>query len=80
VEQFTLVAIVALRGKVSGMNLPPAKDERRAVPRHIRDGEHDMLEETSSFSEGGAPARRARIWLYLAAVAALGIGIWFFLG
>jgi hypothetical protein len=44
--------------KVDGMNLPgePA-NERRAVPRHIRDGEHDSFEDTLA---GVPPVRTAK--------------------
>ena len=70
---------VARRLKVAGMNLPgePAND-RRSVPRHIRDGEHDSFEDTMS---GLPPAKAARgrwllIWLVVAALA-VGLVAWF---
>jgi hypothetical protein len=64
------------------MNLPsdpsgePA-DDRRAVPRHIRDAEHDMIEEPVSRagSDRGA-ARRMGLWICLAILAAGGFGLW----
>ena len=70
-------------GRVRGMNLPRApRDDRRTVPRHLRDSEHDM--------SGGAPGsgtrtedaadsgRRLRIWIY-AVLAALIVAtsLWF---
>jgi hypothetical protein len=64
------------------MNLPPEpKDDRRAVPRHIRDGEHDMLEDTlgSNPAVAAAPGRRSRLWIYIAVVLAAGAGLWFML-
>ena len=64
------------------MNLPPEpKDDRRAVPRHIRDGEHDMLEDTLGSNPGGAaaPGRRARLWIYIGILLAAGAGLWFML-
>jgi hypothetical protein len=66
------------------MNLPtgssqePAND-RRAVPRHIRDGEHDSLEDTmAGVPAGGAPRPRLVMGLICVAVAlAAGFGAWF---
>ena len=63
------------------MNLPPEpKDDRRAVPRHIRDGEHDMLEDTLGSNPAGVgPGRRSRLWIYIGVVLAAGAGLWFLL-
>lgn len=57
-------------------------NDRRAVPRHLRDGENDLLSSTGAFGQRAedARARRGRGWaLALAAVAAaLALG-WFLL-
>jgi hypothetical protein len=57
-------------------------NDRRAVPRHLRDGENDLLSSTGAFGQRAGDARpgRARGWaLLLAAVAAaLALG-WFLL-
>ena len=64
-----------------GMNLPPdPSHERRAVPRHMRDGEHDPLADTGIFGSrtsdvGGG---RARMIVYaLLVLAAAGVAAWF---
>jgi len=58
-------------------------NDRRAVPRHLRDGENDLLSSTGTFGPRTEDARpgRGRGWaLVLAAVAAaLALG-WFLLG
>ena len=73
------------RRKVPGMNQgsPPVSRERRSVPRHLRDNEHDM--------SGAAPGsgtraedvlgagRRTRLWIY-AAVATVIVGLVLWLG
>jgi hypothetical protein len=56
------------------MNLPP--DERRAMPRHIRDGEHHGWHEAGDPAIGRAPRRRFRLWVFLLAVAVLIAGLW----
>ena len=66
------------------MKLPPqtstdASNDRRAVPRHIRDAEHEPLEAELS-PDQGTPARRVRLWLYLVVVAALIAGLWYYNG
>jgi hypothetical protein len=54
-------------------------NDRRAVPRHLRDGENDLLSSTGTFGQraADAPPRRGRGWLFAAAalVAAL-VGGW----
>jgi len=56
------------------MNLPPApSNERRAVPRHIRDGEHTELED--SVEKVAESRRRPNLWILLAVVA-VAIGAW----
>jgi hypothetical protein len=67
------------------MNLPPQSsnepDERRAVPRHIRDGEHELLQEVGEMSaDAAAPGRRLRLWIVLVVVAALVAGLWYYNG
>ena len=68
------------------MNLPPqtsngTANERRAVPRHIRDGEHGPLHEAGELSPGPRTRRRRpRLWMILAVVAALIAGLWFYTG
>jgi len=57
-------------------------NDRRAVPRHLRDGENDLLSSTGVFGQRADDARigRRRAWaLAIAAVAAaLALG-WFLL-
>jgi hypothetical protein len=61
------------------MNQPPGND-RRAVPRHIRDAEHDLSRDLPAGQESQDSAgRRLRLLAWLAAVAALGAGLWYFL-
>jgi hypothetical protein len=59
----------------------PAND-RRAVPRHLRDGENDLLASTGVFGQRAmdARSRRVRGWAaaLLATAAALAAG-WFLL-
>jgi len=66
-----------------GMNLPPPApneaDERRAVPRHIRDAEHEPLEAEQS-PDQGTPGRRLRLWILLVVAAALIAGLWYYNG
>ena len=64
------------------MTLPPhSPNERRAVPRHIRDGEHDMLHDAvEGAPRTGNPGRRWRVLVYLAVAAALVLGLWFYNG
>jgi hypothetical protein len=66
------------------MKLPPqtsddAPNERRAVPRHIRDAEHEPLEAELS-PDQGTPGRRLRLWILLVVVAALIAGLWYYNG
>ena len=69
-------------GKVRGMNLPP-RDERRTVPRHLRDSEHDMSGSAPGSGRRADDARAAgtalRIWVYVAVFAVL-MGMVFWLG
>jgi len=57
-------------------------NDRRAVPRHLRDGENDLLSSTGAFGQRAedAASRRGRGWaLIIAALAAaLALG-WFLL-
>ena len=57
-------------------------NDRRAVPRHLRGGENDMLSSTGAFGQraGDAMSRRGRGWaLVIAAVGAAIAAGWFFL-
>jgi hypothetical protein len=64
--------------KVRGMTQPeqPAND-RRSVPRHIRDAEHDMSRDLPAGQE--TAGRHSRLWIWLAVALALGTGLWFVL-
>ncbi len=65
--------------RVAGMK-PPQDQERRAVPRHIRDAEHDAWGDVPAAADDPQTAgRRLRPWVYLAVIAALGLGLWYFL-
>jgi hypothetical protein len=65
-----------------GMSLPPPTpkeaNDRRAVPRHIRDGEHDGWQDAVEQSSGAAPARRFRLWMFRVVIAAAIAGLWFY--
>ena len=57
-------------------------NDRRAVPRHLRDGENDLLSSTGAFGQRteDAASRRGRGWaLILFAVAVVAAAAWFFL-
>jgi hypothetical protein len=61
------------------MNLPgETANDRRAVPRHIRDGEHDMLEESMSRAPppGRAAGRWMWLWICVVVLLAGGFGLW----
>jgi hypothetical protein len=63
------------------MNSPqqPAND-RRAVPRHMRDGEHELMEQTGSFQARATDVKggRGRMILYaLLVLGAAGVAAWF---
>ena len=62
------------------MDLPPTSaNERRAVPRHMRDGEHVPWDEAAAAEGGQAPRRRPALGLLLDALAILA-GLWAWLG
>lgn len=65
-----------------GMNLPPdSPNDRRAVPRHIRDGEHEMWQDAAETAAGAAgPRRRWRVLVFVVVVAALVLGLWLYTG
>jgi hypothetical protein len=69
-------------GKVRGMESPP-RDERRTVPRHLRDSEHDMSGSAPGSGRRAEDARNARlglrVWIY-AVVSAVMVGIAIWLG
>jgi len=56
------------------MNLPPkAGEDRRLVPRHLRDSEHDLpgvAPGSGTRAEDADGSRRMRVWVY-AVLAAL---------
>jgi hypothetical protein len=57
-------------------------NDRRAVPRHLRDGENDLLSSTGAFGRRAedAASRRGRGWaLLVAALAAVLAAAWFLL-
>ena len=57
-------------------------NDRRTVPRHLRDGENDLLSSTGAFGQRAGDARsgRGRGWLLaLTAVAAALAVVWFLL-
>jgi hypothetical protein len=64
-----------------GMALPSdPSHERRAVPRHMRDGEHDPLADTGIFGARATDVRggRGRMLVYaLVVLAAAGVAAWF---
>jgi hypothetical protein len=67
------------------MTLPPSPpDDRRTVPRHLRDSEHDMSPSAPGSGTRAEDARGGpgpRTWIYAAILAvAVGIGLWLGLG
>jgi hypothetical protein len=64
------------------MDLPPgSSNERRHLPRHIRDGEHEPWQDAGDTAANAArPGRRWRIWVWVVLVAALVLGLWFYNG
>jgi hypothetical protein len=61
--------------KVGAMN--GQDHERRAVPRHIRDAEHDSWDEAPAGPE--TAGRRVRLLVYLVTILIAGTGLWYFL-
>ena len=64
------------------MNLPSNPDEdRRTVPRHLRDSEHEKLSDTGVFGQRAEDAvpRMRRVWIALALSVALAAAAWFWL-
>jgi len=65
---------------LGGMNLPPVPDQdRRTVPRHIRDGEHSLLDESLGSEAPPTVATRTRWWAYLLLVVVAGCVLWYLL-
>ncbi|MEJ0086463.1 MAG: hypothetical protein WDO72_12315 [Pseudomonadota bacterium] len=64
------------------MNLPhdPSREpttDRRAVPRHIRDGEHDVIDEAvAPAGAEKAAIRRMLLWICAAILLAGAFGLW----
>ena len=58
----------------------PAND-RRAVPRHLRDSEHEKLSDTGVFGQRAedAVSRKRGIWIAIALVVALAAAAWFWI-
>jgi hypothetical protein len=67
---------------VRGMDLPPgSSNERRHLPRHIRDGEHEPWQDAGEIAAGAArPGRRRLVLLCVVLIAALVVGLWFYNG
>ena len=66
------------------MDLPP-KDERRTVPRHLRDSEHDRSGMAPGSGRRAEDARNARlgvrVWIYAAVSAVMvATAIWLGIG
>jgi hypothetical protein len=64
---------------LGAMSLPEDSDnDRRAVPRHLRDGENDLLSSTGAFGQRteDAASRRGRAWALIIGglTAALALG------
>jgi hypothetical protein len=58
------------------MNLPPGKD-RRHLPRHIRDGEHELLgDEAGEVPSGPARPASTRFWIVAVVAVAAALGLY----
>lgn len=74
--QVTSLAAAAV--KYGAMNPP---NDRRTVPRHLRDGEHDMADEHGGFAERAADAPRpGRAWFAIVMVVAAALAAWIWFG
>ena len=53
-------------------------EDRRSVPRHIRDGEHDSWEDTMAGvpSASGSNPRLVMVLIGVAVALAAGVGVW----
>ena len=63
------------------MDLPPdlsrePTNDRRSVPRHIRDGEHDSLEDTMAGMPPASGPRLVTVLICIAAALAVAFGAW----
>lgn len=67
---------------VRGMELPPgSSNERRHLPRHIRDGEHEPWHEAGDAAANAPPSgRRWRVLVYVILVAAVVVALWYYNG
>ena len=56
-------------------------NDRRTVPRHLRDSEHEKLSDTGAFGQRAEDAvpRKGRVWIALALMVALAIAAWFWI-
>ena len=64
------------------MDLPPrSPNERRHLPRHIRDGEHEAWHDAAdAAANAGNAGRRWRVLLYVVLVAVAVAGLWLYNG
>ena len=64
------------------MDLPPgSSNERRHLPRHIRDGEHEPWQDAGEAASNAArPGRHWRLLVGVVLIAALILGLWFYNG
>ena len=64
------------------MNQPPgSSNDRRHLPRHIRDGEHEMWHDAGDAGAGTPSGTRLwRLLVYLVVAAAVIAGLWLYNG
>jgi hypothetical protein len=55
-------------------------NDRRALPRHLRDGENDLLSSTGIFGQrAGDVTTRRGVWALIVLVAVAALAAWWFL-